>query len=212
MDKVSKINTFSRLSRVSRETIISLKKYEDLLINANKSLNLIGNSTISNIWERHFLDTFQLIDFIDKNDKNITDFGSGAGFPGLILAIAAKDRNMPLKITLIEKSKKKINFLNQINSELNLNANVICKNILDEDKKFASDVFVARAFKPFQIILELIHNKVENYNKFFVFLGKSGSKELLQASKNWDIKYKQRMSVTNSDSTIIEINKLKKIN
>ena len=212
MDKAFQINTFSRLSRVSRETITSLKKYEDLLINANKSLNLIGNSTINSIWERHFLDTFQIIDFIDKNDKSLTDFGSGAGFPGLILAIAAKDRNMSLKITLIEKSKKKINFLNQINSELNLNAKVICKNILDEDKKFASDVFVARAFKPFQIILELIHNKVENYKKFFVFLGKTGSKELLQASKNWNIKYKQRLSVTSSDSLIIEINELRKIN
>ena len=212
MDRKEQIDTFSRLSRVSRETITSLKKYEDLLRNANKSLNLIGNSTISNIWERHFLDTFQIIDFIDKNDKSLTDFGSGAGFPGLILAIAAKDRNMSLKITLIEKSKKKINFLNQINSELNLNAKVICKNILDEDKKFASDVFVARAFKPFQIILELIHNKVENYKKFFVFLGKTGSKELLQASKNWNIKYKQRLSVTSSDSLIIEINELKKIN
>ena len=212
MDRKEQIDTFSRLSRVSRETITSLKKYEYLLINANKSLNLIGNSTISNIWERHFLDTFQIIDFIDKNDKSLTDFGSGAGFPGLILAIAAKDRNMSLKITLIEKSKKKINFLNQINSELNLNAKVICKNILDEDKKFASDVFVARAFKPFQIILELIHNKVENYKKFFVFLGKTGSKELLQASKNWNIKYKQRLSVTSSDSLIIEINELKKIN
>ena len=212
MDKKGQIDTFSRLTRVSRETIKSLKKYEDLLINANKSLNLIGNSTISNIWERHFLDTFQLIDFIGKNDRKITDFGSGAGFPGLTLAIAAKDRDMPLKITLIEKSKKKVNFLNQINSELNLNARIICENILDENKKFVSDVFVARAFKPFQTILELIHNKVENYNKFFVFLGKSGSKELLQASKNWDIKYKQRMSVTSSDSTIIEINKLKKIN
>ena len=212
MDRKEQIDTFSRLSRVSRETITSLKKYEDILINANKSLNLIGNSTISNIWERHFLDTFQIIDFIDKNDKNLTDFGSGAGFPGLILAIAAKDRNMSLKITLIEKSKKKINFLNQINSELNLNAKVICKNILDEDMKFASDVFVARAFKPFQIILELIHNKVENYKKFFVFLGKTGNKELLQASKNWNIKYKQRLSVTSSDSLIIEINELKKIN
>ena len=73
-------------------------------------------------------------------------------------------------------------------------------------------MFVARAFKPFQIVLELMHKKVENYKKFFVFLGKTGNKELLQASKNWDIKYKQRMSITNSDSFIIEINNLKKIN
>ena len=197
---------------VSRETYPELEVFRSLILEKNKDINLISSDSDENSRQRHIIDSAQIIDFIDKNDKSLTDFGSGAGFPGLILAIAAKDRNMSLKITLIEKSKKKINFLNQINSELNLNAKVICKNILDEDKKFASDVFVARAFKPFQIILELIHNKVENYNKFFVFLGKSGSKELLQASKNWDIKYKQRMSVTSSDSTIIEINKLKKIN
>ena len=212
MDRKEQIDTFSRLSRVSRETIISLKKYEDLLINDNKTLNLIGNSTIKDIWHRHFLDSFQVIDFIDKNDRNLIDLGSGAGFPGLILALAAVDRKMPLKITLIEKSKKKTFFLNKIISELDLNARVICENILDEDKKFVSDVFVARAFKPFQIVLELMHKKVENYKKFFVFLGKTGNKELLQASKNWDIKYKQRMSITNSDSFIIEINNLKKIN
>ena len=212
MDKKDQIDTFSRLSRVSRETIISLKKYEELLINANKNLNLIGKSTIKDIWHRHFLDSFQLIDFIDKNDRNLIDLGSGAGFPGLILAIAARDRKLPLKVTLIEKSKKKTYFLNKINSELNLNVRVICENILDEGKKFVSDVFVARAFKPFQTILGLMHKKVDNYKKFFIFLGKTGNHELLQASKNWDIKYKQRMSITNSDSVIVEINKLKKLN
>ena len=212
MDKKGQIDTFSRLSRVSRETIISLKKYEELLINANKSLNLIGKSTIKDIWHRHFLDSFQLIDFIDKNDRNLIDLGSGAGFPGLILAIAARDRKLPLKVTLIEKSKKKTYFLNKINSELDLNVRVICENILDEGKKFVSDVFVARAFKPFQTNLGLMHKKVDNYKKFFIFLGKTGNQELLQASKNWDIKYKQRMSITNSDSVIVEINKLKKLN
>jgi len=212
MDRESQIDTFSRLSRVSRETITSLKEYEKLLVNANKSLNLIGNSTINQIWNRHFLDSFQLIDFIEKNDKSLIDLGSGAGFPGLILAIAAKDRNMHFKITLIEKSIKKVNFLNQIITKLNLNVRVICQNVLDEDKKFTSDVFVARAFKPFQIILKLIHTKVENYKKFFVFLGKTGNKELLQASKMWNIKYKQIMSITSSDSFIAEISKLKKIN
>ena len=74
------------------------------------------------------------------------------------------------------------------------------------------DVFVARAFKPLPIILKLIHNKAVNLKKFFVFLGKTGNNELLQASKSWDIKYKQRMSVTSKDSYIIEINNLKKIN
>ena len=87
MDKTIQIDTFNRFIQVSRETITSLKKYEDTLIKANKTLNLIGNSTIGDIWIRHFLDSVQVIDFIDKNDKTLTDIGSGAGFPGLVLAI-----------------------------------------------------------------------------------------------------------------------------
>ena len=77
-------------------------------------------------------------------------------------------------------------------------------------KNLTEEVFVARAFKPLKIILELIHNKVENWKKIFIFLGKTGKSELLQASKIWDIKYKQRVSITNSDSLIVEINGLKK--
>ena len=107
MDKAVQIDAFNRFSQVSRETIISLKKYENMLIEANKSLNLVGKSTIKEIWYRHFLDSVQVIDFIDKNDKSLIDIGSGAGFPGLILAIVAKDRKFPLKIKLIEKSPKK---------------------------------------------------------------------------------------------------------
>jgi len=74
----------------------------------------------------------------------------------------------------------------------------------------SDDVFIARAFKPLKIILELIHNKAENWKKIFIFLGKTGKNELLQASKSWDIEYKQRVSVTSSDSIVIEINRLKK--
>ena len=138
----------------------------------------------------------------------MVDIGSGAGFPGLVLSIIAKDRKIPLKIKLIEKSKKKINFLKKINSKLKLNADVINENVEDEKFYFHDEAFVARAFKPLPKILELIHNKAENFKKIIIFLGKNGKDELLQASKNWDIKYKQSMSVTSNDSFIIEINKL----
>ena len=210
MDKSIQIDTFTRITQVSRETIISLKKYEDILIRANKNLNLIGNSTIKDIWTRHFLDSAQVIDFIDKNDKTLIDIGSGAGFPGLILAITSRDRKMPLKIKLIEKSPKKTKFLKDLINKLHINADVINQNILKDPKKLSADVFVTRAFKPLKIILELIHNKAENWKKFFIFLGKTGKLELLQASKIWDIEYKQRVSLTSNDSTVIEINRIKK--
>ena len=204
------IDTFTRFIRVSRETITSLIKYENTLIKANKTLNLVGNSTIKNIWTRHFLDSVQVIDFIDKNDNTLVDLGSGAGFPGLVLAIVLNDRKIPLKIKLIEKSPKKVKFLKDLIGELNLDVEVINQNILEDSKKLLEDIFVARAFKPLKIILQLIHNKAENWKKIFIFLGKTGRSELLQASKSWDIKYKQRMSITSSDSIVIEINKLKK--
>ena len=180
------------------------------MIKANKTLNLVGNSTINEIWTRHFLDSAQVIDFIDKNCKTLVDLGSGAGFPGLVLAIILKDRKIPLKIKLIEKSPKKIKFLRRVISELNLNVEALSQNVLEQRITFMEDVFVTRAFKPLKIILELIHNKAKNWKKIFVFLGKTGQNELLQASKSWDMKYKQRMSVTSSDSIIIELNTLKK--
>ena len=210
MDKTIQIDTFSRITQVSRETITSLKKYEHTLIKANKTLNLVGNSTIEDIWTRHFLDSVQVIDFINKNDNTLVDIGSGAGFPGLVLAIALKDKKIPLKVKLIEKSPKKVKFLRDLINELRLDVEVVNENILQEPKKLLEDVFIARAFKPLKIILELIHNKAENWKKIFIFLGKTGKSELLQVSKNWDIEYKQRVSVTSNDSIVIEINRLKK--
>ena len=180
MDKTIQIDTFTRFSRVSRETITSLKKYEDILINANKALNLVGKSTINDIWTRHFLDSVQVIDFIDKNDKTLIDLGSGAGFPGIVVALAAKDRKIPIKIKLIEKSPKKANFLKDLIDKLNLNVEVHNQNVLAEQIVFTDDVFVARAFKPLAIILELIHNKAKKWKKIFIFLGKSGQEELLR--------------------------------
>ena len=208
MDKSIQIHTFTRITQVSRETITSLKKYENLLIKANKNLNLIGNSTINSIWERHFLDSAQVIDFIDKNDKSMLDIGSGAGFPGLVIAILAKDRKIPLKIKLLEKSPKKIKFLKEIIKELNLNAETINQNILKDNIKLIEDIFIARAFKPLELILKLIHNNAQNWKKIFIFLGKTGRQELLRASKNWNIEYKERVSVTSSDSLVMEIRKL----
>ena len=210
MDKNIQIDTFCRFIRVSRETLEMLKMYEDLLLKRNESLNLIGKSTINSIWNRHFLDNAQVIDFVDKNDSILVDIGSGAGLPGLVLAILNKDKKMPFKIKLIEKSPKKVKFLKGVIKELSLKVDVLEKNILSEPTKLNEDVFIARAFKPIKIILELIHNNAKNFKKIIIFLGKTGKSELLDASKIWDIGYKQRMSITSNDSFVIEINKLKR--
>ena len=210
MDRSEQVDTFSRFTQVSRETITSLKKYEKCLIESNKTLNLVGKSTINDVWIRHFLDSSQVIDFIDKNLKSVIDIGSGAGFPGLIVAILAKDRKIPIKVNLIEKSKKKALFLKRVINDLKLDAHVLNLNVFELTDKIQTDLIIARAFKPLKTILLLLDQKVENWKKIFLFLGKTGQNELLQASKIWDIRYKQRRSVTSRDSIVIEINRLKK--
>ena len=140
MGQSTQIDTFSRFTQVSRETITSLIKYENYLIKSNKTLNLIGKSTINEIWSRHFLDSSQVIDFIDKNTSSVIDLGSGAGFPGLIIAILAKDRKIRLKVKLIEKSPKKASFLREVASYLNLNVEVLNINALRHTSKLEADL------------------------------------------------------------------------
>ena len=210
MDKFEQVSTFCRYTQVSRETITSLKKYENLIIKHNRTLNLIGKSTISQIWVRHFLDSSQVIDFIDKNEKTLVDLGTGAGFPGMVIALLAKDRKIPLKILLIEKSPKKISFLRAVVNNLMLDVEIMNTNVLEQSDKLRSDIIVARAFKPLKNILHFLNQKAVNWKKIFLFLGKNGRNELLQASKSWDIEYKQRMSISSSDSIIIEVSRLKK--
>jgi 16S rRNA (guanine527-N7)-methyltransferase len=210
MDRANQIDTFCRILNVSRETIESLKNYEKLIIKGNKRLNLIGKSTIPYIWSRHFLDSCQVIDFIEENDKMILDIGSGAGFPGIPLGIILKERKIKLKISLAEKSSKKAKFLKDTIKELNLKINVLNEDVFNDKNIFSENVFIARAFKPLGIFLELIHKKAKNFKKIIIFLGKTGKKELLEASKSWDIKYKQSMSLTSSDSTVIQIYNINK--
>ena len=210
MDRSDQIDTFTRIIQVSRETIDSLKIYEQILLKYNKNLNLIGKSTINEVWNRHFLDSAQVIDLIDKKIKTCLDIGSGAGFPGLVLAIICKDRNLNTNFNLLEKSRKKCIFLKEVCYELNLNAEIICQDI-ENIQKIQSDVLIARAFKPIPKIFEIIHKKINFEKKIVLFLGKKQKFLLNEVSKNWHIEYKQRNSVTSNDSLIIEIYKLEKI-
>ena len=138
------------------------------------------------------------------------DLGTGAGLPGIIVALGIKEKKMSIKVNLLEKSRKKTFFLKEVIRKLKINAEVINEDVTKEGFKLKENVFIARAFKPLEGIFELIHKNAENWKKILIFQGKNGNKELLRASKTWDIKYKQRQSVTSNDSLILEIKELKK--
>ena len=119
------------LNNVSRETCTCLEKFIDLVIKENKVLNLISreNENKDYIRKRHIIDSMQIIDFIDLNTKKIIDFGSGSGFPSIVLAILMKSHSKELKVEMFEKSYNKCKFLEKVSKELNLNTEVFQKNI-----------------------------------------------------------------------------------
>tara|TARA_B100000686_G_C16734063_1_gene942534 strand:- start:799 stop:1437 length:639 start_codon:yes stop_codon:yes gene_type:complete len=197
------------LLQVSRETIKSLNIYEEIILKNNKKINLISKSTENNIKTRHILDSSQVIDFIDKNCNNFADLGSGAGFPGIVLAILIKDRNYKTRVDLYEKSPRKCEFLSKVVKELNLNALVFEKNLFLE-KNLRANTIVARAFKPIQIVFEVVTKNFQKFENLILFLGKNGKQNLLDASKVWEFEYKGIKSITSSDSLIVNVKKIRK--
>ena len=194
---------------VSRETYTILDNFKKLVIQKNKEINLISQKTEENFVERHIIDCGQAIDFIDINGKICTDIGSGAGLPGIVLAIVLKEKKIKMKMILYEKSHHKSKFLKKISEKLKLDVEVFQKDIFKE-KNLVSGSIIARAFKPLPIILDLVQEKFKNYKNLVVFMGKNG-KQLIESSINkWDFEYKKKMSITSKDSFLINIKNIKK--
>ncbi len=204
-------NKYQKLSRfnVSRETYTILDNFKKLVIQKNKEINLISQKTEENFVERHIIDCVQAIDFIDIKRKICTDIGSGAGLPGIVLAIVLKEKNIKMKMNLYEKSYHKSKFLMQISEKLKLDVEIFEKDIFKE-KNLSSGTIVARAFKPLPIILELVEKNFHNYKNLVVFMGKNGKQLLEDSVKKWEFEYKEKNSLTDKDSFLINIENIKK--
>ena len=194
---------------VSRETFPELEEFRSLILKKNKKINLISYDTEGISRERHIIDSAQIIDLIDKNDKLCTDLGSGSGLPGIVLAIIMKHKKSNMKFHLYEKSYHKSNFLKQASEKFNLNVKIFQKDIFQE-KNLISDIVVARAFKPLPVILKLIEANFKSIKEIILFLGKNGKELLDDALTKWQFDYKERKSLTSDDSIILKIKNLKK--
>ena len=206
--KNSKIGT----QNVSRETLDLLKKYSLSILQRNKEINLISSNTEKSINTRHILDSAQVIDFIDKNEINIcTDLGSGAGLPGIVLAILMKSKKPLFKVIFYEKSYHKSNFLKDMSKKFQLNTKIYQKNIF-EQKNLQTDIIISRAFKPLPIIFDIALKNFKKFKYIIFFLGKDGKKILNEAFNKWSFDYEEKKSLTSNDSLVIKISNLQKKN
>ena len=207
----SNILEYSKLEplNVSRETFPELEEFRSMLLEKNKEINLISESSEKDLRERHIIDCAQIIDFIDENYNLCTDIGSGSGLPGIVLAIIMKHKKSLMKFYLYEKSFHKSKFIKDVSNKLHLNTKIFQKDIFKE-RNLKSDLIVTRAFKPLPIILDLVNNNFNNFKSLILFLGKNGKEILLEALRKWQFEYKEKISLTNKESSIIKIYNLKK--
>ena len=207
------INSFSKLSslNVSRETFLDFENYRSMILEKNKEINLISQKTEKKniFFERHLLDSAQIIDFVDLNCNNTTDLGSGSGMPGIVIAIILKNLKKNIKVYLYEKSHHKSHFLIDVSKKLNLKTEIVQKNIF-EIKNLQTGTIMSRAFKPMPVVLDLVHENFSSYKNLIFFMGKNGKKILENTLKEWDLDYTEKKSLTNTDSFLLNIKKIKK--
>ncbi len=194
---------------VSRETYEKFCIFQEILIKWQKSINLISKDSIKNIWIRHFLDSAQLFSFIKDIKGNIIDFGSGAGFPGLILAIMGKKN-----IHLVDSDHKKCVFLKEVS--ILTDVDVTIHNCRIENLNFINvDLITSRALAPLNKLINYVEiftnkstTKKHKSPKMLFLKGKSWNKEILELNKTKKIKYQEFPSLTDNYGRIIYIDKI----
>ena len=192
----------SKSLNFSEKKIKLIEIYVKEVLNYNKKYNLISKSSEKDIWNRHVLDSAQLVNYIDhKNFNSLSDLGTGGGFPGIILSIFFNDI-LKFHVKLYEKSKVKISFIQNIIEKLNI------KNCSLYDNDYQSHILdteyiVCRAFKKLPERLRISRETHKKPHKLIVMLGKSAQDEINKASKGLIYKYKLVNSITSSDSKIL---------
>jgi len=182
----------------SVKNISDIKIFINELLKANEKHNFISKSTENTIWHRHILDSAQLVKFIDFSKGSLSDLGSGAGFPGLILAIFNKNKDFHVK--LYEKSPVKRVFLKRIIDRLSLNIEVF-GNVYENS--INTDYIVSRAFKKLDAIIQVSREIAKNPHKLIILKGQNAQKDIKKAFKKEKYDYKLENSLTNENSKII---------
>ena len=207
------LNFYSKISNlnVSRETCNELEGLISMIQEKNKEINIISREMYEKdkIRERHIFDSAQIIDIVDLNSNTTSDLGTGGGMPGLIVAIVMKKIKNDMKINLYEKSYHKCAFLKEVSKKLNLNTDVIQKDIF-KVKNIETGTIMSRAFKPMPVILDLVNQNFTKYKNIILFMGRTGRKILNDSLKVWDLEYEEKKSLTDDHSFILNIKKIKK--
>jgi len=195
---------FAAATGVSRETLGRLVRYAELLRDWNARHNLVSPKSLEDLWRRHFWDSAQLLALVPETAKTLADLGSGAGFPGLVLAELLRNR---VRVTLHDATAKKCVFLAAAAETMDLPVTVENKRMEDIAPK-AFDVVTARACAPLPKLLGYAQNFSGPGSVSLFLKGQNVGSELTEAHKYWNIKVRQIPSLTDPSGVILELREL----
>ncbi len=201
---------FCNRTNVSRETIERLRGFEGLLLKWNHAINLVSKSTISEVWNRHFLDSAQLARYLPEKGGHWVDIGSGGGFPGIVLAILAKEMSGQTRFTLIESDSRKSAFLITVARELNLDVDVIVERV-ENAKPQDADILSARALASLSKLLEFSQIHLKKGGVCVFPKGKTFQEEIIHARELWRFDVVEHQSITNANSVILQIGAIERV-
>ncbi len=189
---------------VSRETLTALADFQHEAIRWNQKINLFSKSTIEDFWDRHIVDSAQLSQYTSVSDKTWADFGSGGGLPGVVLAIMARELAPSLSFTLVESDQRKAAFLRHAKAKFKL-AMAVSTNRVENHPPLNADVISARAFTDLNQILRLALPHMKDVGRLILLKGRSAQEEIEVAKENWDFDVEIHRSLTDNQSSILEI-------
>lgn len=185
---------------VSRETLASLEKLVGMILDEMPRQNLISASTADHIWTRHIVDSAQLVPMMPEGARRWIDLGSGAGFPGLVVALMCPDLHM----TLVESRRKRIDFLGFMAESLGIADRVtVAGQRLEMIESSPQDVISARAFAPLDRLLPLAHRFSHESTVWLLPKGRSAASELEAVTGSWQGDFRIVPSMTDPDAAII---------
>lgn len=191
------------MSDVSRETWRALKSYAALIERWNQSINLVGKGDISVLWERHFNDCLQLTELIPPEGGQVIDLGSGAGLPGIVIALARPD----LEVVLVESDTRKAAFLQNAVAELGVRARVYPDRI-ESLTLPPAPVVTARALAPLGQLLRYAAPLVAPEGICLFPKGRNTKTELTLAAAEWKMEVESLPSRTDPDAVILRIRRI----
>ncbi len=215
---IKNADDFAGRFSVSRETLERLQTYEAVLKQWQKTINLVAPSTVETIWGRHFADSAQLLTYAPPDAKRWLDLGSGAGFPGLVLAILLAERGTG-KVTLIESDTRKAAFLAEAGRQTGVSVDIWPERIekratqasvvsRETSAHAAWDAVTARALAPLPRLLDLAAPNFSPSTVGLFLKGREVDAELEAAREQWEFTVGQHPSLTDSDGRIVVVSAL----